>query len=331
MALRMESRLADFLRLLQEHPEGLPVHELAGRLGIARQSVYRLREKAQSLGVWVETHLDNPDRVRKGWLCLAEGESVSLRLTLAELEALRAALARVGNLTPLAQQVLDRLTRAESWEGAARGGSAREVLYTPLMDQYPPGLFERVVEAIRERRTCQVTYRNARGEVKTYPFDPYILIARDPHLYLVGANHNSRKAGHDPVKELRMDQILELKLTRHRFREPRFDPVRYVRSRFRAFAGEGPPVRVRVRFSPEKAGFIRRTQRHPTQRVEDLPDGSVLWEVEVPLSEDLVHFVVGYGPHARVLEPEELRKRVVEWAQGVLEANLSPEGVTGEG
>ena len=106
----------------------------------------------------------------------------------------------------------------------------------------------------------------------------------------------------------------------------------YAQRRFRAFAGEGAPVRVRVRFSPEKAGFIRRTRRHPTQVVEDLPDGSVVWQVEVPLSEDLVHFIVGYGPHATVLEPEELRRRVVAWAKGAVAANegvLSPEGVTG--
>ncbi len=93
-------------------------------------------------------------------------------------------------------------------------------------------------------------------------------------------------------------------------------------------------MRVRVRFSPEKAGFIRRTRRHPTQVVEDLPDGSVVWQVEVPLSEDLVHLIAGYGPHAAVLEPEELRRRVVAWAKGAVAANkgiLSPEGVTGAG
>ena len=75
-----------------------------------------------------------------------------------------------------------------------------------------------------------------------------------------------------------------------------------------------------------------RERRHPTQVVEDLPDGSVVWQVEVPLSEDLVHFIVGYGPHATVLEPEELRRRVVAWAKGAVAANegvLSPEGVTG--
>lgn len=324
----MESRVADFIQLLLEHPRGLPVEQISARLGVARQSVYRLREKAQALGVWVCTHQEDPE-VPRGWFRLEAPQEVEMtfRLTQAEVEALRAAVERLEHLTPLARRALERLGRGE-W---GRAQKEEPVVYTPLADEYPEGLFERVVRAIRERRVCEVTYKNAKGQVRTYRFDPYALIARDPHLYLVGANHNSRRAGHDPVKDLRLDQILEFRLTRQRFRKPVFDVKAYVQGRFRFFAGEGPPVRVRVRFSPEKAGFIRRTRRHPTQVVEELPDGSVVWQVEVPLSEDLVHFIVGYGPHARVLEPEELRLRVVAWARGAVEANLSPKVATCSG
>lgn len=320
----MESRVADFIRLMREHPGGLRVQEVASQLGVARQTVYRLRDKAQVLGVWVCTHEEDPE-VPKGCMRLEAPQEVeaTFRMTLEEVEALKAAVARIQNLTPLARQALARLERVE-WSLAQE----EPVIYTPLADEYPRGLFERVVRAIRERRVCEVTYKNARGQVKSYFFDPYALVARDPHLYLVGANHNSRRAGHDPVKDLRLDQVQSLKLTRKRFPKPAFDVRAYARGRFRAFGGEGKPVCVRVRFSPEKAGFIRRTRRHPTQVVEDLPDGSVIWQVEVPLSEDLIHFIVGYGPHARVLEPEALREQVVAWARGALEANLSPEGVT---
>lgn len=324
----MESRLSDFIRLLMEHPRGLSVREIAQRLGITRQSVYRLRDKVQALGLWAVTHSEDP-QVPRGWMRLEAMEGVDLvvRLTRAEVEALRIALERVEPLTPLARKALARLAPE-----ALEMPKAEPVLYSPTVDLYPEGLFQKVVQAIRDRRVCEVTYRNAKGEVKTYRFDPYVVVVRDRHLYLVGANHNSRAHGYDPVKELRLDQILGFKLTRHRFPRPDFDVEAYAQGRFRAFAGNGPPVRVRVRFSPEKAGFIRRTRRHPTQQVEDLPDGSVIWQVVVPLSEDLLHFVIGYGPHAVVLEPAELREQVVAWAQGILEVyregRLSPEVVT---
>lgn len=232
----MESRLPDFIRLLTDHPQGLSVQEIAGRLGIARQSVYRLRDKVQSLGLWVVTNSENP-QIPRGWMRLEgdEGTQVTIRLSWAELEALRVALERVEPLTPLARRALDRLVPK-----ATDMPTAEPVLYSPMTDPYPEGLFQKVVKAIRHRRVCEVTYRNAKGEVKTYLFDPYVVVVRDPHLYLVGANHNSRAHGHDPIKELRLDQIVSLKLTPQRFPKPDFDVEAYVRGRFRAFAGDGP-------------------------------------------------------------------------------------------
>jgi predicted DNA-binding transcriptional regulator YafY len=41
----------------------------------------------------------------------------------------------------------------------------------------------------------------------------------------------------------------------------------------------------------------------------------------VPLTPDLVYWIVGYGKHVRVLEPEELRERVLEHACGVIRTN----------
>ncbi len=326
----MESRVPDYIHLLCQHPRGLSIQAIADRLGVRRQSVYRLRDKAQALGVWVLTHKDDPS-VPRGWMRLEDPEAIEFifRLTRDEADALRTAVARLEPLTPLARRALEKLTRGQLPSPSPQFPS---ILYSPLADEYPPGLYERVTRAIRERRVTEITYTNAKGQTKTYRFDPYALIARDPHLYLVGANHNSRAAGHDPIKELRMDQIQTLILLRERFPDPGFDVAAYCRARFRVFSGEGDPVRVRVRFSPEKAQYIRRTRRHPTQRVQDQPDGSVIWQVEVPLSEDLVHWITSYGPHAQVLEPETLRQRVVAWARGAVEKNAaqrpSPEGVT---
>lgn len=313
------SHLPDFIALLREHPQGLPVQEIAHYLGIARQSVYRLRDRVHEVyGIWLEEHDSHPE-VARGWLRLPKkGLDVQVSLIQDELEALLLAVKRLRHLTPLAQQALQKLAAGQP---LAKALNTEPILYSPLADEYPEGLFGRVAQAIRERQVAEVTYKNAKGQTKTYRFDAYTLIARDPHLYLVGANHNSRRFGHDPVKDLRLDQVLEFKLTPDHFAKSEFDVRTYAASRFRAFAGEGKPVCVRVQFSPEKAQFIRRTRRHPTQEVKDREEGGVVWEVEVPISEDLVHWIVSYGPHARVLEPEELRRRVVEWARGAVEVN----------
>lgn len=315
----MAEHLNELGQLLLDYPGGLHVRDIAQRLGVNVRSVYRLRDSFRSVhGIWLEEHAHNPE-VPRGYLRLPkQGLKVQVGLTQDELEAIRTALARVRHLTPLAQQAAAKLAKGHP---AAMALDEESVVYSALADFYPQGLYERVVQAIRLRQVTELTYRNAKNQVKSYRFDPYALVARDPHLYLVGANHNSRAAGHDPIKELRLDQVQEFKITCEHFTRPPFDVQEYARSRFGAFAAEGEAVRVRVWFSPEKAGFVQRSLRHPSQVVHEQLDGSAVWEVTVPLSEDLVHFVVGYGPHARVLEPKELREQVVEWARGTLERN----------
>jgi len=319
--------LVEFLNLLRDHPAGVTVVHASVALGVSRQHIYRLRDRARRVyGIWVDDRATDP-AVLRGHLRL-DGQhrpDVSVVLTATELDALLTAAHRIRNLTPLARRALEKIARGTP---AERDLARDPVIYSPLADEYPPGLYERVADAIRERRTALVTYRNAKGEEKTYRFDPYILIARDPHLYLVGANHNSRAAGHDPVHELRLDQIVSFRLLAEFFPNPKFDVQAYSRQRFRWFPGEGEAVRVRVRFSPAKAEFIRRMKHHATQTIVDLPDGGLVWQVEVPLCEDMMHWIVGYGPHATVIEPEELRLKVAEWARGALEANMSPEGAT---
>lgn len=316
----MTSHLLEMARLLHENPGGLHYKEIARCIGRAPRHVLRLRDQFPAVfGIQLEEHRSNPE-VERGHLRLPRGGlGVQVTLTAAEVEVLLTAAKRLRSLTPLAEEALRKLAQGTPLISSFE---REPVLYSPLTDEYLPEIYEKTCKAIRDRQVVRLTYRNAKGETRTYRFDPYVLIARDPHLYLVGANHNSRAAGFDPIKELRLDQVQKLVLERKRFGKPPFDVREYCRRRFRAFGGEGEAVRVRVRFSPEKAGFIRRTRRHPTQVTEDLEDGSVVWQVEVPLSEDLVHFIVGYGPHARVLEPDELRRRVVEWARGAVEANV---------
>lgn len=319
--------LVEFLDLLRDHPTGVRVVNAAAALGVSRQHVYRLRDRARRVyGIWVDDRATDP-AVLRGYLRL-DGQhrpDVSVVLGATELDALLTAADRIQHLTPLARRALEKLAQGTP---AERDLTRDPVIYSPLADEYPSGLYERVADAIRKRRTALVTYRNAKGEEKTYRFDPYILIARDPHLYLVGANHNSRAAGHDPVHELRLDQISSFRLLAESFSNPKFDVQAYSRRRFRWFSGEGEAVRVRVRFSSAKAQFIRRMKHHSTQTIAELPDGGLVWQVEVPLCEDMVHWIVGYGPHATVIEPDELRTKVAEWARGALESNMSPEGAT---
>lgn len=317
-----ESRLGDFKRLFREVSPCLHVKEIAQRLGIPRQSVYRLRDRLRdNEGIWLEEHTYHPD-VPSGHFRWPRdqpfNEDVLVSLNAAEVEALKTAAERMEHVTPLVTQALQKLAEGKPLERAL---NTESVLYTPLSDSYLAGLFERVSSAIHGRRVVEVTYRNSKGEENTYNFNPYLIVTSNQHLHLIGVTHLGLEAGSAEPIRLRLDQIRAFKQTRERFPKPALDVRAWADRAFSPFAGEGEPVPVKVRFSTEKAQFIRRTPRHITQQVEEQEDGSVVWSIVAPLSEGLVHWVSSYGPHAEVLEPRELREQVRAWAQGSVAAN----------
>lgn len=69
-------------------------------------------------------------------------------------------------------------------------------------------------------------------------------------------------------------------------------------------------VRVRVRFSPYQARWIRERRYHDSQQTEEQPDGSLLLSMEVAGTEEVRRWLLGYGADVEVLEPASLRAEI---------------------
>lgn len=329
-----KSKLDEFIRLFHEK-RTWHVEEIANRMGVSRQSVYRYRDRLwEQRGIMLEGHfrdtdgkLFRDDNVKDGYLRWPNGqpleEDVSFILSKAELEALRTAVVQMQHLTPLLQGALEKLGKNNTIKKELL---AEPLIHNPQIDNYDSELFEKVSKAIRQRRVAKLSYQNAKGEEKTYRFNAYRLISSDNHLHLVGVSHNSLEAGYDTVIRLRLDMITSFEFFYDQdksvsFAKPDFDVESYATREFGPFSAEGEPSSIKVIFSQEKAGYIARTKRHPSQTVSIQADGTALWQIEAPISQDLVYWIVSYGPHAKVVEPEVLRKQVTDWAKGSLDAN----------
>jgi predicted DNA-binding transcriptional regulator YafY len=324
--------MLEMLQYLRDHPGLHKITELAEHFHTNRTEIDRWCKYLQKrYGVVVEK--SNSDFVEKsdlenyiprGYIKLSDEspEVLNISLTTTELDALMVIAERVKPLTSIVKQAINKLSLAQRIKDYAEPSP---ILHTPLYDDYatnPGVIFERVIQAIREQKIAELKYTNAKGETKAYRFNSYAILPHERHLHLVGVSHSSLGAGFSTVIRLRLDQIAEFKLTREPFEEPNFDVISYASSGFGASNSDGKPQTIKVRFSAEKAQYIRRTKRHESQKVEtNNEDGSVIWKIHAPLSEDLVYWIVSYGPHAEVLQPKELRTRVLEWAKGAIDAN----------
>jgi len=166
-------------------------------------------------------------------------------------------------------------------------------------------MIQRAEEAAREQRTLEIVYYTmSRGREGRRRVDPYRIWFFNGTFYLIGHCHRRGE-----VRIFALDRIRMLSVTEERFEVPEgFDLEAFLRPSLGVFQGE--PVRVRVRFAPGAAGYIREKVWHESQAITPEADGSVVFEAEVAGLEEVRFWVLGWGSLAEVLEPEALREAV---------------------
>ena len=60
------------------------------------------------------------------------------------------------------------------------------------------------------------------------------------------------------------------------------------------------------------ADYIKEKIWHHTQRIEPQKDGSIIFSAEVAGTDEIKAWVMSWGRHAEILEPEFLRREVVQ-------------------
>lgn len=99
----------------------------------------------------------------------------------------------------------------------------------------------------------------------------------------------------------------------------KWDPQKHLRHRFGLTAGsQDKPQRVRLRFPPESRTYALERQWMPKQRVEGNADGGVDIIFEAT-GYELPHRILEWGGFCEVIEPAELRDKVIDLARRVLE------------
>jgi predicted DNA-binding transcriptional regulator YafY len=240
----------------------------------------------------------------------------TLRLTADEVVALflaeRALHAHRG--TPYGAalaSLLGKLTAALPGEVSLDLGRLGEGYSFRRQAQQPgdAAMFRRLARAVQEGRRLELDYWSAsRGEACRRVVDPYHLAELEGDWYLVAYCHLREE-----VRMFVPGRVRSLKETGERFERPAdFRIGVYLDGTFRAVRGEGEPVKVRVRFAPAAARYVRERQWHPSQKLQELRGGGVVVTLRVDHLLEVKRWALSYGPLAEVLEPEGLRQEVQE-------------------
>ncbi len=97
-------------------------------------------------------------------------------------------------------------------------------------------------------------------------------------------------------------------------------------SNFGVFQG-GKPEKIKIHFNKNVSGFVRERRWHASEKVVSRPHGAIDYELDVAITPDLVHWILGFGADATVLEPKGLINMLQAEARKVVEIYDDPQKV----
>jgi predicted DNA-binding transcriptional regulator YafY len=163
-----------------------------------------------------------------------------------------------------------------------------------------------LVEATLSHRRVMMSYHSfSSGRVKEYLVEPYRLAYGQGGLYLfafVPAYVQMRTFAVERIKKL---AVLE----------ERFSAVQPLSDKpFAHSMGihTGKPESVEIEFASAAAPYIREREWHPSQRIREGTDGSIVVSLKVCADWALQSWVLSFGPTARVIKPTALAERILE-------------------
>jgi predicted DNA-binding transcriptional regulator YafY len=291
---------------------GKSAGDLAAILECHTRTVYRDLEALQAAGFPVYTERSDG----KNLWCLLDSakHSIPIPFSLPELMALYFSRGMMGvlkdtvfydSLITLFEKIKATLpdeyvTYLDRVAGSLTVKAKPHPPYGPLSS-----ILDKVSEAAILKKYIWIDYYALSRKKKTRrKVAPYKIWFFDGTFYLIG--HCGLR---QDIRIFAMDRIRNLESTDETFVMPEdFNIDDFMKSSFGVF--QGLPVKVRVRFAPDIADYIREKIWHETQQIEAQDDGGIIFEAEVAGIDEIKFWILKWGAKARVLEPEVLRDAV---------------------
>ena len=172
------------------------------------------------------------------------------------------------------------------------------------------GLISQLYQAILNTKQLRINYYSYSSNLASERVvDPYGLTFRGHAWYLVAFCHTR-----NDTLTFKTNYIKTLDYTGRTFSYPLdFSLEEYMAKSWQVMKGE--EAEVIVKFDARIAPLIKEVRWHPTQRIEDLPDGSILFTVTVSGTEEIKSWILSYGHQAEVVSPETLKEEIVMVAE----------------
>jgi CRISPR-associated endonuclease/helicase Cas3 len=314
-------RLLQMEQILLAYPEGLSKAAIARKLGVHRSTAGRyIDDLSHRLPIWEDGNLigiNRDDYLTHVRLTIHESMAVHLAARLMATRTDKhnphaaAALRKLGSALEAFSPQVSRhlLASADVMDDAAR---RRDPVYLDVL--------EKLTRAWSDGRMVRVCHRFEGGQVYEYDFAPYFIepyaVGRTSHV--IGWREPPGATRTFKIERIQRAEVI--KPPRSYTIPEDFDPRETLADAWGIWYTETEPVEVVLRFHPRVAQRVKETQWHRSERVEEQPDGSLIWHAQVAEPQEMLPWIRGWGADVTVEEPKNLRSQVAGQVRRLAEA-----------
>lgn len=180
-------------------------------------------------------------------------------------------------------------------------------IHQQQMDELEQENMKKILESMIRNLTISCTYYSMyRDEESKRMMDPYYLIPRGGHLYLLAFCHTRHE-----LRFFRLNRFKTLELSNKQFfMEDDFDVDAYL-GKLWGVLDEQEEITFRVRFSQEVARYVKEEQYYTKCDLIDNQDGSIIFTATVKSGSEFLRWLMKFGKEAEILEPMEYRQKLL--------------------
>jgi predicted DNA-binding transcriptional regulator YafY len=200
----------------------------------------------------------------------------------------------------------------------------------PADAKYRSRTLNAINRAIRNTVELEIRYTSlADAAPKKYTIRPEALVLYDGSVYIAGyraeaaATKPSRgakdraDAGDNAMRFFKLDRVADAKPTSRTFTRSAESVEELLADSITIFRSADPPRRYRIRVQAARARWACEKPFHPRQKVTPQADGGVILTIDWAWDDEMVPQLLGLADMVEVLEPEDVRDRLLETAQRI--------------
>lgn len=308
-------RLVSILLLLQTHKR-LTGRELAGRLEVSERTIHRDMESLSASGIPIVAERG----AHGGWELLEPYQTNLTGLNNAEIRALflttPAKLLTDLGLRQAYDAALLKLQASLPLAGQQDAADIRERILIDLpgwhMSNGDDNCFPAVQDAVLSNHRLRMMYERSDGTTVEREVDPLGLVAKGRLWYLVAAVESETRTYR--ISRIRSADILEMPVRR----PPGFNLSEFWAKSSQEFVANLPRYPAQLRIHPDWVGRTNWWRFAHVRQIE--PPDETGWHriaVDFEVLEEAAGCILSFGPFIEVIEPEELKLLVYQWAHTI--------------